>query len=425
MSCSAGVCSPTAKQAVLNVNDLTNMLVSGDVKITTGAGAVTITVESPFSWTSTSRLTLDAYYNVTFRAPVTVAGTGAVTIVTNDGGSGGDLIFFPGAKLDFWDTSGILVINGQNYKLVSSIRNLAGTVARSPSGHFAIAKDYDASADGVYKRTPIATNLLGIVDGLGHTIYQFAAKTRDAQGAPFALLGIAKSGAAIRNLTMANVSISIRGASNVATFVAENEGATLFNLHLTGSVQGSGSPNVGGIVGDNCGVLSGSDSSASVFGEKAKSDLLSIGGLVGVNSCGQITTSAVEGQVFGASGRGQVTVGGIAGVNAGSITDSHTSANVDGGAERYIYGGGLVGANSYTGQISASYSAANVSVGGGQLAYAGGLVGQNNGHIDNCYSLANAMAGYSYKAAAGGLVGFHEDGYGAIGSSYSNCLCCL
>src|SRR5947199_7833487 len=50
MSCSAGVCSPTAKKAVLNVNDLTNMLAAGDVKITTGAGAVTITVESPFSW---------------------------------------------------------------------------------------------------------------------------------------------------------------------------------------------------------------------------------------------------------------------------------------------------------------------------------------------------------------------------------------
>jgi hypothetical protein len=101
MSCSAGVCSPTAKKAVLNVSDLTNMLAAGDVKVTTGAGAVTITVMSPFSWTSTSRLTLDAYYNVSFRAPVTVAGTGAVTIVTNDGGSGGDLLFFPGAKLDF------------------------------------------------------------------------------------------------------------------------------------------------------------------------------------------------------------------------------------------------------------------------------------------------------------------------------------
>src|SRR3954453_21575431 len=82
MSCVSGVCSPTAKKAVLNINDLTNMLSTEDVKGTTGSGAVTITVASPFSWTSTHRLTLDAIYNVTFQAPVTVAGTGAVTIVT-------------------------------------------------------------------------------------------------------------------------------------------------------------------------------------------------------------------------------------------------------------------------------------------------------------------------------------------------------
>src|SRR6476646_1502406 len=60
MNCSAGVCSPTAKKAVLNVNDLTNMLAAGDVKITTGAGAVTIGVEAQITWTSTTRLTLRA-----------------------------------------------------------------------------------------------------------------------------------------------------------------------------------------------------------------------------------------------------------------------------------------------------------------------------------------------------------------------------
>ena len=58
------------------------MLARGDVKITTGAGAVTITIAAPFSWTSTSHLTLDANYNASFRAPGKVAGTGAVTSAT-------------------------------------------------------------------------------------------------------------------------------------------------------------------------------------------------------------------------------------------------------------------------------------------------------------------------------------------------------
>ena len=60
MSCVAGVCSPTASNAVLNVNDLTDMLASGDVKVTTGSGATNILVKDTLGWTSTSRLTLDA-----------------------------------------------------------------------------------------------------------------------------------------------------------------------------------------------------------------------------------------------------------------------------------------------------------------------------------------------------------------------------
>lgn len=95
MSCNAGVCSPTAKKAVLNVNDLTNMLAAGDVKITTGAGAVTIGVEAPITWTSTTRLTLRADYNVNVKAPITVAGAGGLTIIRiGEVTRTGDLLFF-------------------------------------------------------------------------------------------------------------------------------------------------------------------------------------------------------------------------------------------------------------------------------------------------------------------------------------------
>src|SRR5947199_10127895 len=72
MSCSAGVCSPRAAKAVLNANDLTNMLLGGDVKVTTGSGATNIVVKDGFSWTATSRLTPDALESVEFDKPVTV-----------------------------------------------------------------------------------------------------------------------------------------------------------------------------------------------------------------------------------------------------------------------------------------------------------------------------------------------------------------
>src|ERR1051326_1700286 len=82
MSCSADVCSPTAKKAVLNVGDLANMLQAADVTVPTGSGAITMEITSPLSWASASRLTLDANCNVSVKAPVTVAGPAGLTIVT-------------------------------------------------------------------------------------------------------------------------------------------------------------------------------------------------------------------------------------------------------------------------------------------------------------------------------------------------------
>src|SRR5256885_15621000 len=76
MSCAAGVCSPTAAKALLNATDLTNMLASGDVKVTTGSGATNIVVNDGFSWKSTSRLTLDAMQSGEVDKPGAVAGTG-------------------------------------------------------------------------------------------------------------------------------------------------------------------------------------------------------------------------------------------------------------------------------------------------------------------------------------------------------------
>src|SRR5580698_837340 len=76
MSCSAGVCTPTAAKAVLNATDLANMLAAGDVTVATGAGAVTIAVDAPFSWTSASRLTLEAQESVNVSAVMAAAGPG-------------------------------------------------------------------------------------------------------------------------------------------------------------------------------------------------------------------------------------------------------------------------------------------------------------------------------------------------------------
>ena len=204
MKCSAGVCAPTGKKAVLNATDLANMLATGDVKVVTGNGAVTITVSGPFSWTSTHRLTLDANETVSFRAPVEVAGQGAVTIITNDGSSGGDLLFFPGGSLDFWDTSSKLMINAKNYVLVNDVVTLARKANSQPSGNFALAKSYDAENDKRYRDCPVTQPFLGSLEGLGHSIQNLTIMERGHRIIFAALFCQIGTGGAVRDLGLIN-----------------------------------------------------------------------------------------------------------------------------------------------------------------------------------------------------------------------------
>jgi len=112
-----------------------------------------------------------------------------------------------------------------------------------------------------------------------------------------------------------------------------------------------------------------------------------VGGLVGMNYGGGITTSHGSGTVIGSS-----SVGGLAGHNAGSITESYSTGTATGGG----YVGGLVGYNRY-GSITRSYCTGVVS---GE-AEVGGLVGMNLGIVAASYS-ASAVTGHEN---VGGLVG--------------------
>src|SRR6202040_2167863 len=148
MSCDAGVCTATARKAVLNVGDLQTMLASGDVAVKTGSVAKDIDVDQPLTWASISRLTLDAQRSVTVKKPVTVTAAGALTLTTNDGGSGGVFITGGEGHVKFLDMASNLVINGNNYVLVGSVATLVKAVTANPSGNFALANNYNAKADG-------------------------------------------------------------------------------------------------------------------------------------------------------------------------------------------------------------------------------------------------------------------------------------
>ena len=90
MTCSNGVCTPTASDAVLNVSDLDGLLANGDTTIKSTAQNPDIEIDAKLSWSSTHQLTLDSYHAIAFNKPVSVLAAGTLTITTNDGGTGGD-----------------------------------------------------------------------------------------------------------------------------------------------------------------------------------------------------------------------------------------------------------------------------------------------------------------------------------------------
>ena len=156
------------------------------------------------------------------------------------------------------------------------------------------------------------------------------------------------------------------------------------------NVNVTGNSSVGGLVGVNLGTVSNSYSSSNVNGESAE-----VGGLVGLNG-GTVSNSHSSGSVTG-----QGHVGGLVGGNGATVSNSYSTSNVTG----YYAVGGLVGASS--GTANNSYSTGNVT----GYQWVGGLVGGNAGTVSNSYSTGSATG----NSSVGGLVG---DNSGTVSGSF-------
>jgi hypothetical protein len=378
MSCAQGVCTATAKRAVLNVGDLASMLSGGDVKVAGDKQAKDIEIDASLSWVSASRLTLDAYRSISFNKPVVVAGTGALTITTNDGGANGDFGFTGKGHVEFWDLSSSLVINGNSYSLVKKLKDLKSAIKANPTGLFALAGDYNAQKDGTYGN-PAISYLGGMIEGLGNRIQYLTMSTPGkVQFAP-----IKRSDGTIRDLGLTNVNVNATNITGAAGLVFENDG-TILNCYVTGTVEGG--DGAAGLAFDNGGTISHSHTAVDVAVTGQDGNRFA-GGLVGGNS-GLIETSYATGSVTGSDAGGLVGVNG--GVNGGTVTQSFATgavSSVAGGSPV----GGLVGRNENT--ITNSYATGAVSGGGG-------AVGTNDGaKIDAVYS-----TGFVNAFNGGGLV---------------------
>ncbi|NLR98049.1 filamentous hemagglutinin N-terminal domain-containing protein [Rhizobium sp. P38BS-XIX] len=200
---------------------------------------------------------------------------------------------------------------------------------------------------------------------------------------------------------------AVSGGSWVGGLVGANY-ASIDSSHASGavSVLGDGEINTtggGGLVGRNYSGATISNSSAS--GAVSGDNWAGIGGLVGQND-GLVTTSYATGVVTG----GSVWAGGLVGENYGTIQYSYATGAVSGGAGEF---GGLVG--DHYGTIQCSYATGAVT-GTGNDNVVGGLVGLTAGEIVNSYAsgaLSNTNSIYT-----GGLVGYADFGNGGGGNSW-------
>ena len=224
------------------------------------------------------------------------------------------------------------------------------------AAHYRLANDIDAKQSHEWrdrKGFPPIESFSGSLDGSGHSVLSLL--INPGQTDHVGLFG-RLNGGALQRLSLVNVTVRGRDAT----------GALAGSIAANGSINGStvtgligGRDRVGGVAGENHGLIKLSHSESTVAGTvDSQGHGNTIGGLVGANFSGaRIRSSHARGSVSGAD-----NVGGLVGRNAWGtrIRSSHARGSVS-GADNV---GGLVGLN----QAPIYHSQAQSTVSGHQYA---------------------------------------------------------
>ena len=293
------------------------------------------------------------------------------------------------------------------YRLNANIDASATTTQNPISGRYAgfIPIGFASASN-----TASETDFTGFFDGGGHTISNlYINRATSGQAGLFAGIG---SYADVANLTVANASVTGTGgntgilvgfADGGVTNVYASSGpgavtAGISNVTVSGTVTGGGGTFVGGVTGQNYGLLSNVHSSATVTGYEG------VGGLTGSNYEGEVIASSASGAVTGS-----YDVGGLAGFSSGN---SSTLQNVY--ATGAVTGTGQVGglAGNLNNLVNgyATGSVTGVASGGTVPYQVGGLAGFASGAITNAHATgavtASGTSDSSSTYGVGGLIGY-------------------
>lgn len=316
--------------------------------------------------------------------------------------------------------------------VISAIEDLQN-MRNNLGGNYVLANDIDASnANGGQGFVPVGSfsqPFTGSLEGQGHTVSGLSINPGFAALGLFGRLG---ANASVRNITLLNVSISVSsttdcgglGGNCIGAVAGWNDGA-ISGSFASVSISVAGVACDGGLVGYNSASATLTNDSAS--GSITNGGNGSADGGLACENWGRITNSTASVSVSGAGAQSHAhssSVGGLVGLNFGSISLSSAFGAVSGQAATDV--GGLVGANeaSPVGTIKQSFATGQVTIGYG--GYGGGLVGGNFGSIQQ--SFATGAVGESGPPVStttsqstdlGGLVGLQTLG-GTILQSYSS-----
>jgi filamentous hemagglutinin family protein len=403
-----------------------------------GAGFVPLgTSDTPYTGT----LTGGTINNLTINLPDTEGAVGLFGYL----GSSGSIYYLNLNSATITGGSDVGAFVGDNLGLVYNTSFNSGTVTGTTNVGFIVGNNQN-SIQYCYVNggTATGTSLVGGIAGLNDTTLNGITPVINGSNSGGTVNGTSEVGGIAGENDSSLVSdtgnATVNGQTQVGGVAGLNTSSgTLLNAIGSATVTGTGTADVastyvGGLVGENDGSVSGSNttSNSNVSGEN------DVGGLVGFNSPTGTITDTVSQASFnsgtvsgnpGASEGGGNDIGGVAGLNEGTISDSYNSGLVTGAFNV----GGVVGENESTTQnngggnneedvfhvnlltnqpglvvatVQTSYNSGTVSSGSnGSAQNLGGIAGANDSGsvINTCYNLGAIGDGNS--ASVGGTVG--------------------
>ena len=314
-------------------------------------------------------------------------------------------------------------INGKEFRLIRTAEDLKRFADDVNSGqqNLNALQTADIDLGGIDNWKPIGTMYLsitrpftGIYNGNGYTISNLKISNTKKDDA-LGLFGMTDGDALLTGIHLRNVEIKLPDQTlNLGTLVGWNDGGSTVSLCSAQGIINTSEyrPNVGGLVGINYGTITRCRTDVEITVDR-------------IRLLGQLSADA--GGITGVNGSGGLLFACHA---IGSVT-----MKVNTSEGNSIYAGGIVGRNSNSdatiycciaeGDVSVTSETEDINI------YAGGLVGCHYGHygglLNSCYASGTATAS-TIEAKVGAIVGFMSGGnvdccYGAGvgGKGTSNC----